>query len=192
MAARFVAIDVGKGDAFHLQRGDFSALVDGGVSNGFSTLFATVIKRTKVDVLVCTHNNSDHANGILHYLNSGFGAGECWLPATWLEALDGLLDASGSDAMFDLMLEPDAKDAVIPDRVERSGNQIDAEAVERRLEREADHDPDLDGASLLPKVFWRHLGVVMFPGDVNFELLVDAGRILRIAIAATRQRIPIK
>ena len=66
---RFVAIPVGQGDAFYLDRGEWSVLVDGGRSkNTFGATFQTTTGATAVDVVVCTHNDADHANGILGFL----------------------------------------------------------------------------------------------------------------------------
>ena len=90
VAPRFVAINVGTGDAFFLERGGFASLIDGGLAQGFPRLFSCATGRHDVDVLVCTHNDADHANGVLEFLNAGFCARECWLPASWLEALKRL------------------------------------------------------------------------------------------------------
>ena len=90
---RFVALPVGQGDAFFLQHGAFSALVDGGRSvRRLPRLFSTHLKDRHVDVLVCTHNDADHANGILGFLRSELRCNEVWLPALWCERLRDLLD----------------------------------------------------------------------------------------------------
>ncbi len=92
MSGKFIAIGVGQGDAFFLQRGDFALLVDGGRSvDGFAVQFQRVVKRSSVDVLVCTHNDSDHANGILGFLESGLKCREIWLPGSWTDRLEDLL-----------------------------------------------------------------------------------------------------
>src|SRR4051812_10695809 len=58
------ALPVRQGDAFFYRRGTFSALIDGGRSRAsLPILFRELLKRTDVDVLVCTHNDADHANG---------------------------------------------------------------------------------------------------------------------------------
>lgn len=90
--ARFIAIPVAQGDAFYLERDGFSALVDGGRSrSAFPAMFRGVTQSGGVDVLVCTHNDADHANGILGFLESGLRCKEVWLPGRWLSALPGLL-----------------------------------------------------------------------------------------------------
>jgi beta-lactamase superfamily II metal-dependent hydrolase len=61
----FIAICVGQGGAFFLQRRGLTALVDGGRSaQVFPYQFQRVTKRNGVDILVCTHNDADHAVAI--------------------------------------------------------------------------------------------------------------------------------
>lgn len=88
----FMALGVGRGDAFFLQKGSNTFLIDGGSSvNGFANLFQNVTKQDDVDVVVCTHNDSDHANGILGFLLSGLRCKEVWLPGSWMHLLEDLL-----------------------------------------------------------------------------------------------------
>lgn len=90
--ARFIAIPVAQGDAFYLERDGFSTLVDGGRSrSALPIMFQQFTRSEKVDVLICTHNDADHANGVLGFLESGLGCGEVWLPGRWLSALPDVL-----------------------------------------------------------------------------------------------------
>gem|GEM_PF-493710 len=86
---RFVALPVGQGDAFFCETSDgFRVLVDGGRSRRhLPTLFARFAGGTGVDVLVCTHNDADHAEGVIGFLESGLECAELWLPDTWVAAL---------------------------------------------------------------------------------------------------------
>jgi hypothetical protein len=93
MGARFVALTVGQGDAFYLQRDGWSVLVDGGRSpTALPGLFQRCTGAKGVDVLVCTHNDADHANGVIGYLESDLGCGEVWLPGRWAAALPHVLE----------------------------------------------------------------------------------------------------
>lgn len=88
----FVSIGVGQGDAFFLERAGLAVLIDGGRSaQGFPTQFQKVTKRDSIDILVCTHNDADHALGILGFLNSGLACKEVWLPGSWTDRLEDLL-----------------------------------------------------------------------------------------------------
>lgn len=88
----FVAIPVGQGDAFFLDRGNGSVLVDGGRSRtAFASMFQVETQRSGVNVVVCTHNDADHANGILGFLEAGLRCDELWLPGRWLGTLPHLL-----------------------------------------------------------------------------------------------------
>lgn len=94
--SRFIAIPVGQGDAFYLERNDFSVLVDGGRSRlGFSAMFQSVTERCTerygADIVICTHNDADHVNGIMGFLEGGLECGEVWLPGRWLATLPNVL-----------------------------------------------------------------------------------------------------
>jgi len=89
---KFIAIPVGQGDSFYLLRNDFSILIDGGLSrSGFPGMFDLYAKTDRVNIVVCTHNDADHANGLLGFLETGHGCDEVWLPGRWLDALPNIL-----------------------------------------------------------------------------------------------------
>ncbi|MGB9756160.1 MAG: MBL fold metallo-hydrolase [Candidatus Bathyarchaeales archaeon] len=88
----FIAIGVRQGDAFFMEKCDRRMLVDGGGSvRTFPMQFTQVTNRNNVDVLVCTHNDSDHARGVLGFLKYGLTAREVWLPASWMDRLSDLI-----------------------------------------------------------------------------------------------------
>lgn len=92
MPYRFIALPVSQGDAFYLERDDWSVLVDGGLSKQFlPDLFRRETGKCRVNVLVCTHNDADHANGVLGFLESSLCCDEVWLPGRWLETLPSVL-----------------------------------------------------------------------------------------------------
>jgi len=195
MKHRFVAINVGTGDSFFLQRGRFSALIDGGLVKGFPSMFSRATHASCVDVLVCTHNCQDHANGVLEFLDSGYGVGECWLPATWVEALRGLLGAISEETLFNLLVSPEGGDKSLPEKVERAGELISAEEVDAMLERESERDPEFDGGFWHPSydvAFLSCSGRLRVISHQTVDIIVQAARIRRIAISASRRQIPIK
>ncbi|MBO1582764.1 MBL fold metallo-hydrolase [Bacillus sp. XF8] len=90
--SRFIAIDVGQGDSFYLEKNNTSILVDGGRSEiHFPKHFRKVVNSEHVDILVCTHNDADHAQGILGFLRSSLTCKEVWLPGSWTTRLTDLL-----------------------------------------------------------------------------------------------------
>jgi hypothetical protein len=90
--SRFIAVPVAQGDAFYLEHDDWSVLVDGGRNqSAFPAVFQAATKADGVSVAVCTHNDADHANGIIGLLQAGFRCGEVWLPGRWLAALPNVL-----------------------------------------------------------------------------------------------------
>jgi hypothetical protein len=54
-------------------------------------MFQTMTGSGSVNILVCTHNDADHANGVIGFLESGLECEEIWLPGRWLNALSGVL-----------------------------------------------------------------------------------------------------
>jgi len=81
----FIALPVGQGDAFYLARENFRVLVDGGKSkSAISPWMHNICKTDHLDVLVCTHNDNDHANGVIGLLDNWSGSiSEVWLPGSW-------------------------------------------------------------------------------------------------------------
>lgn len=129
----FIAIGVGQGDAFFLQKGGLTALVDGGRSaQGFPYQFQRVTKRNGIDILVCTHNDADHAAGVLGFLQSGLSCKEVWLPGSWTGRLDDLLrnparftsELISNISERELNVEGNLK-------LESFGDQIDGREIER-------------------------------------------------------------
>lgn len=89
---RFIAIPVGQGDAFYFEREGWSVLIDGGRSRfAFDRVFRNKVQVDRVSVAVCTHNDADHAMGILGFIESGLRCDELWLPGRWLGALPSVL-----------------------------------------------------------------------------------------------------
>lgn len=90
---KFISISVNQGDAFYLERGERKILVDGGKSrNGFTRQFSRTTNSEFIDILVCTHADSDHINGLLGLLDEGFNVTEVWLPGVWTSRLEDLIN----------------------------------------------------------------------------------------------------
>ncbi len=90
--SKFIAIPVGQGDAFYLELDGFSILIDGGRNRcAFSSMFRFATKTDGVNVIACTHNDADHVNGILGFLEAGLRCDELWLPGRWLSVLPDVL-----------------------------------------------------------------------------------------------------
>ena len=84
----FTAFPVSAGDAFFLQKGEKNILVDGGKSKDEINTFLVNEGISKIDVVICTHNDEDHANGIIGLLdNNKLNIYELWLPASWTDRL---------------------------------------------------------------------------------------------------------
>lgn len=125
---KFIAIPVAQGDAFYLKRGDWSALVDGGRSEqSFPGLFTTHVNPDGVEVLVCTHNDADHANGVLGFLRSGLSCREVWLPGRWLDALPGVLESI--ETVIEILAKEIQSVRVRPEDSEEDISSLEAYAI---------------------------------------------------------------
>lgn len=95
MPSSFVALPVGQGDAFLVSNTDFSALVDGGHSGRTLLQLLSKHRRSRaLNVVACTHNDADHAEGLIGLLASQeIKVCEVWLPGQWTTRLRDLLVA---------------------------------------------------------------------------------------------------
>lgn len=113
MVDRFVALPVGQGDAFFYQRDDLKILVDGGKGKkNFPKLFDNHLNIKEIDIMICTHNDADHTNGLIGILEEQkVIINEVWLPGSWSYKLKELLE--NPDSFFSELAEDISK---IPDR----------------------------------------------------------------------------
>lgn len=88
---KFIAIKVGKGDAFYLENMGNKILVDGGASRRkFPQQFSDATDCMNVDIIICTHGDEDHVNGLIGYFEKKYKCREVWLPGSWLSRLDDM------------------------------------------------------------------------------------------------------
>ncbi|WP_339783455.1 MBL fold metallo-hydrolase [Paenibacillus sp. FSL R7-0313] len=84
---RFIAFKFkNNGESFYIEtivnKRRKTILVDGGEGGELANHFTKVVRRDKVNVVVCTHQDSDHSRGIRTFL-SEYNCDEVWLPAEW-------------------------------------------------------------------------------------------------------------
>lgn len=100
MHTSFVALPVGQGDAFILVRD--GKRVDGGKSARTLIRLLALERTEHIDVVVCTHNDQDHAEGIAGlFENAACSVGEVWLPGRWSERIVDLF-ASNDEFLGEL------------------------------------------------------------------------------------------
>lgn len=197
MKSRFVAIGVAQGDAFFLERrGGFTALVDGGRSvRGFPAEFQRATKQCSVDVIVCTHNDADHANGVIGFLEAGLHCNEVWLPASWTDRLNDLFhpeqftrelivnviglseaEIENLDSRHGTTLLEQVADRYERDQLRGNTEAVDAATlIESTLESS---DEQQVGLSHDPLLSWHHdwpfLAHPLWGRDRHFQLLIEA------------------
>lgn len=96
LLAKLTAFNV-QGDAFLLEtekepEGKAFVLIDGGKGENFGEKFRAELADKNIKLVVCTHTDSDHANGIISFFKSGFTCEEIWLPALWTSNLLNILN----------------------------------------------------------------------------------------------------
>jgi hypothetical protein len=157
---RFVALPVNQGDAFFLKSPDGSVLVDGGRSvEAFPELFTRMTGQNEVDVVICTHNDADHANGVLGFLQGGLGCREVWLPGRWLAALPHVLRPS---------------EQLVLSLWEQAGEAAEKPALRERIEQFRESRPrppilEIYGDYLAKSLDWRSRSAETSssPGDTS-------------------------
>lgn len=206
-----IALPVGQGDAFFLRREKFTALVDGGKSRtGLPDLFRTLVKHPGVDVLVCSHNDADHANGVLGFLESELRCGEVWLPDLWNDRLDDLLDrpsefgrelienVARQELPGDVENRPSRVleglgDIFADGELERQEDNLDnlRRAAPRSLKSREDND-ELEMEMVATLGWRRHWGWAGRRGQLIDEAVGAASRIRAIALCAADRGLPIR
>jgi len=98
---KFVVLPVNNGDSFLLHFEDKYILVDGGMNQRH---IVTLLKKERIpnnhiNVLICTHYDTDHINGIIGILKSGkFLFDEIWLPEIF-----GSLGYTISERLYEIL-----------------------------------------------------------------------------------------
>jgi hypothetical protein len=85
MATVFRAHPVPEGDAFELRWNGKRILIDGGTDPELTLRFVAH-GSPPLDAVLCTHNDKDHAGGLVDVLAAGY-ARSLWVPASWYDAV---------------------------------------------------------------------------------------------------------
>ncbi len=187
MADRFRALPVGRGDCFILDTAGNTVMVDGGQARlGIeSTLRAADVR--SLDVVVCTHADSDHANGVLGVLaHSAIDVGEVWLPGQWTTRLEDLIQRP--DEFAEELWDDIAADELEDSSLEEYANSIsdgsgdDEGHLSRKGANAGDSlvfESDGPTSPLAGRFPWHPLN-----SKLLWECLSVAERIKRITLAA--------
>lgn len=82
---KLTSLLIGSGDSFLIENGDDFYLIDsGGSQKNILNLIPP-----KINIAICTHNDSDHSKGFIGILNSErHTIDEIWLPGIWATVID--------------------------------------------------------------------------------------------------------
>lgn len=205
MQSRFIALPVGQGDGFFYQNDDGSVLIDGGKSvRAITSQLQTATSCSALDVLVCTHNDADHANGVLGVLESGIPCREVWLPGRWTERLEDMLEKPHdfSHELYKNWRESRARYAEVRtldelgDILSLEDRREDSEPRERNFDQSGDaflrpleKAANYDGPFLFEEYIFEFGPYPWIPygprgGKLLFDAVEAASRIRSIALAA--------
>ena len=122
-----------KGESFLFRRLGFTVLVDAGLS---SDGIANALKQHvgdvhRLDIVLCTHGDRDHAGGLPALLDDWAGRiGQLWLPGRWVDVVPQLArDPAGF--LTELVRELDAELKAPSDQVRAASRGADDEAPQR-------------------------------------------------------------
>lgn len=82
-----------KGESFLLRRAGRAVLVDGGwPSDGIANVLERHVRDVqRLDIVLCTHGDGDHAGGLPNLLNNWADRiGQLWLPGRWVDVIPRL------------------------------------------------------------------------------------------------------
>jgi hypothetical protein len=104
----FKALEIGSGDAFLVEDEERTILFDSGGST--SRIKKLLKNKKKLDLAICSHNDSDHANGFIGLLDdSNFEIVEIWLPGLWVPILKFLIEKRLDREFFEVFYSYDAR-----------------------------------------------------------------------------------
>ncbi|MGD7023057.1 MBL fold metallo-hydrolase [Rossellomorea vietnamensis] len=126
----FIAFDVEEGDSFLIKKGDKQILIDGGKDS--SNLFPNKIKNlniNKLDLIVCTHADTDHAQGLINLLKSNV-LNQCdmiWMPAKWKKHIQILKEQNSAfiPNLLEEIKKVDISEELIEEYIQESINEKD-------------------------------------------------------------------
>lgn len=88
---KFRALEIGSGDAFLIENEGKQILFDSGGSE--SRIIDLISPNKIIDLAICSHNDSDHANGFIGLLKSpSHEIKEIWLPGMWVPILNFIIE----------------------------------------------------------------------------------------------------
>lgn len=94
MSLSFSALEIGHGDAFLLEKDDWRCLFDSGASKSSIVSLLKKKKINNLNLVICSHNDFDHANGFLGILDqkNNITVDEIWLPSLFANIIQYVVD----------------------------------------------------------------------------------------------------
>jgi len=178
---KFTSLLIGSGDSFLIETGDKSYMIDSGGNQ--KTILSLIPKR--INIAICTHNDSDHCKGFIGILNSNnHTIDEIWLPGLWAPIIDFMkkwnFDAGFPQENFNNI---DLKNI----------NLEDIDINELLTDTEENIDDLTDELGFLSDIedfhFWRYF---RYNINISNKIYFTISRILQIAKLAYNKGVAIK
>jgi len=183
MGSRFIALPVGQGDAFYLKRENLHLLVDGGrAKRALPGLLKAHAAPSRLDVVICTHNDADHANGLIGLLeDQPVPIHEVWLPGTWAWRFEDLVAhpyefvQELAHDIYDVGEEVETLEQYYEQYWERLRSSIETSEIARIPDQDADTGEWLmdifDRQDIFPWRSWREHWYLFKPPYPIFRML---------------------
>jgi hypothetical protein len=194
---RFIALPVGQGDAFYLEKNGRRILFDGGrYEKVFPETFVHHVGQIKcIDIMVCSHADADHVNGLIGLLESNIvTTREVWLPGKWSNRIIDM-SVNSTEFLYELaedIFKVDADDLgeleslPLSETMNSEFDEIQEGEVEAALESECLFDTELSPIVLsIPLRPFRNLYLFI-------DAFQTAKRIRKLAKAAYHHGAQIK
>lgn len=170
----FKALPVGRGDSFLLTKGEFVMLVDGGESQiKIASMVKKSLSGSHIDIVICTHYDSDHLVGLIGLMKSGIFINEVWLPDIYGDI--ALTLGSGVFDWIDLYKYINENDNLsgrniikLAEVCQKKNETIDENFINQEIEQNTYEQIDFKGLStfILPDKYH-------YLYNLNFQLLGD-------------------
>lgn len=190
MSSRFVALPVTQGDSFYLERDNKVILFDGGrYPQQTPQLFQAVATKNEIDYLICSHNDADHALGIIGLFESSIPIKEVWLPGRWKDIIIDI--GSNKNWVEEVLLDALKTKPEDLDRLDEEVEEIDRSSSEDETNNEKNPEIDDSFDDILEEIceseeYFYPIGHPRYPGgyfgsQVFVDMIAASNRILTIA-----------
>jgi len=188
---KFIALDVKVGDSFVLREGCNNFVIDGGKNR--NTIVKKLLKNNivDIDVVICSHYDNDHLNGIIGMINSNkINIKELWLPDIFGDIAFTL--SHNPEFAFELLYE-DIPNMQSEKEITLENYLENQESIDQNDIKEQVNIFDISVLEYLWEKLNRFCSCRLFPFyAVNIKYIVNIQKIISLVIHATYSGVHIR